>query len=359
MRAKTIEDIYKMAEEKGIPYFAYFEPTFNCNLKCLHCFTNYQHPGKELSFEEITGLLRQLAKAGTLFITFSGGEPFMRKDFIGILEVARKLDFAITIITNATLVTDELAEKISHLYPRLIKITLYGGTEKMFRKTTGKPGLFHRAINGIRLLAKHKLPVLVSSPIFNFYTVKDVLAIKKICSELGVAFKTFTNFQIRHNGDPAPLKYNLSESQFKTFARRFPGLSLYVNNGGKVRNNEKVCEGTFLIHINPYGQVGFCDWMVSKSSIREKSPLEIWENDVFLKKVRKITWKNMSNCLMCKSSNYCQPCLGVNLLSTGCLTKAPLFYCKNFHILRRVSENLCSKFEKSTSAVMDYAKTLV
>ncbi len=339
---ETISDINRLARKRGKPFYAYFEPTFKCNLKCLHCFADYPHYGKELSFAEIVSLLNQLAKAGTLFVDFSGGEPFMRKDFIDILESARKLDFAITILTNATLITEELADRISYLSPRLIKITLYGATEEMYQKTTGKAHLFHRAIEGIRLLAKHKLSLSVASPIFNFYTVKEVSAIEKICDELGVVLRKFTQFGIRNNGDLAPLKYNLSESQLEEFSRAFPGLrDSPINKRPKIKINEKVCDDLCgSIYINPYGQIGNCDKLVSKISVRERPLLEIWQNDSLLKKQREFTWKDMPDCLLCKSFYYCKPCPGVNLVSTGSFNKIPAFFCRSAHMLRRVSEKL-------------------
>ena len=59
------------------PLSVHFDLTYRCNERCVHCYLNHQDHG-ELTTQECTEILEQLAKAGTLFLTFSGGEIFLR-----------------------------------------------------------------------------------------------------------------------------------------------------------------------------------------------------------------------------------------------------------------------------------------
>lgn len=61
---------------------ALFEITPKCNFKCVHCYVgNDRIISPILSFEEIIKIIDILYDNGILFLTFSGGDPFTRKDF--------------------------------------------------------------------------------------------------------------------------------------------------------------------------------------------------------------------------------------------------------------------------------------
>ena len=61
---------------------ATFEITSNCNFNCVHCYMGELRNGSNhLSYEQIIKIIDILYDNGVLFLTFSGGEPFCRKDF--------------------------------------------------------------------------------------------------------------------------------------------------------------------------------------------------------------------------------------------------------------------------------------
>jgi len=81
---------------KRYPLSGMMELTDRCDLNCVHCYINQpagnqQARSKELSTEEIKGILKQAAEAGTLYMTLTGGEVLLRKDFPEIYSYARRL----------------------------------------------------------------------------------------------------------------------------------------------------------------------------------------------------------------------------------------------------------------------------
>ena len=54
-------------------------------------------------------ILDQLAEMGTLKVTFSGGECLLHPDFIPILRHARQNDFSISVLSDLTLLNDEIS----------------------------------------------------------------------------------------------------------------------------------------------------------------------------------------------------------------------------------------------------------
>src|SRR3979409_1162075 len=84
----------------GIPMSVHFDITYRCNERCVHCYLDHDDHG-EMTTAEIKRVLNELADAGTFFLTFSGGEVLMRRDFFELLEYARSLMFAVRIELKA------------------------------------------------------------------------------------------------------------------------------------------------------------------------------------------------------------------------------------------------------------------
>ncbi|MFN0030868.1 MAG: GTP 3',8-cyclase MoaA [Flavobacteriales bacterium] len=82
--------------------------TDRCNLRCLYCMPEkglqWQHRTALLSFEEIMRLLRIAAQVGITKVRFTGGEPFLRKDFMLLLRMTMQANLfrQVSITTNGT-----------------------------------------------------------------------------------------------------------------------------------------------------------------------------------------------------------------------------------------------------------------
>jgi len=111
------ELISKKTAGRRVPLKGSLELTLQCNLRCKHCYLDGVHDGipgeQELSTEEWYDILDQLADAGTLWLLMTGGEPFARSDFLDIYTYAKKRGFLITIFTNGTLITPEIADYLA------------------------------------------------------------------------------------------------------------------------------------------------------------------------------------------------------------------------------------------------------
>ena len=84
--------------------------TDRCNLRCQYCMPAHGIdivPRQELlSFKEMYRLIRVLTELGVHKVRLTGGEPFVRKDFVGFLEMLSHNDLldTINITTNGALI---------------------------------------------------------------------------------------------------------------------------------------------------------------------------------------------------------------------------------------------------------------
>jgi MoaA/NifB/PqqE/SkfB family radical SAM enzyme len=109
------------------------EITPRCNLKCVHCYVAHCNwPHDILTFDEICKIIDDLVKQGCLWISFTGGEPLLRPDFIDIYTYAKKKGLFVVLLTNGTLITPEIADYLSIYTPRFVEISLYGATKRVY-----------------------------------------------------------------------------------------------------------------------------------------------------------------------------------------------------------------------------------
>jgi len=134
---------------KRLPLSVHFDLTYRCNERCVHCYLDHEDHG-ELSTAECIDALEQLAKAGTLFLTFSGGEIFLRRDLEELLATARRLHFDVSLKTNALLVTPERAEMLWRHGVRRVQISVYSSDGAIHDAITKVPARLRAASRPFR-----------------------------------------------------------------------------------------------------------------------------------------------------------------------------------------------------------------
>lgn len=139
----------------------------SCNLRCAHCFNESGPENREmpsLSREEVRSLLDEAA--GVRDVVFTGGEPFLHPDMAEIAgDTLRR--FPATILTNGTLLTDRIVERLAaaardSIYSLEVRISLDAPSEEANDRLRGK-GSFERALKGAARLEKAGfLPIVTS-----------------------------------------------------------------------------------------------------------------------------------------------------------------------------------------------------
>ena len=95
----------------GIPISVHLDITYRCNERCVHCYLDHDDHG-EMTTAEIKDILNQLSDAGVFFLTLSGGEVLLRRDFFEIVEHARRLLFNVKVKTNGVMIREPQARRI-------------------------------------------------------------------------------------------------------------------------------------------------------------------------------------------------------------------------------------------------------
>jgi len=143
-----------------------WEITNQCNYSCEYCIfsSTGKKPRGELPYHKVLDTLQQLKDSGFNYIKFTGGEPFIRDDFIQILIEAKKIGFNFDISTNASFITEDISKQLSLLNMNFIHVSLDGYDIKSHEFVRGKK-TFNKTISGLTNLLKYNKNIRIGSVI--------------------------------------------------------------------------------------------------------------------------------------------------------------------------------------------------
>ena len=260
--------LFEKPGAQPFPLTGQWEITCRCNLHCVMCYTDpFNTPERikqELTYEEVIRILDEIHEAGCLELTFTGGEPFVRRDFLDIYTYAKKKGFLLTIFTNGTLITPKIADYLKAYPPSMIEISFHGLTKESFDGITQGRGSYERCLEGIRLVLERNLPLTLKATMMTINR-DEVLKLKEFFSRLGkVQYKFGSDIRPRLDGAEDVYQYQLPADQIQALehadaefcADRCRQDHLQEET---VRQGKSLCGGgTYKFHIDAYGGLQLC-----------------------------------------------------------------------------------------------------
>ncbi|NWG11101.1 radical SAM protein [Candidatus Bathyarchaeota archaeon] len=176
------------------PFEIVWNLTYQCNLKCKHCYENAGDKKRpELSTDEAKQVLDTLSKVagiGLPALSFSGGEPLARQDFFELVTYAKKRVGYVSIASNGTLITRDNAKRIKDTKVDYVEISIDGATPEVHDEFRCIPGAFERAIEGVKNCIDQGVDTCIATVLHknNFAELDKLIALAK---ELRVRFMHF------------------------------------------------------------------------------------------------------------------------------------------------------------------------
>ena len=310
-------EVGQKAFNLGVPLAIHMDVTYRCNERCVHCYLDHDDHG-ELTTAEIKNVLDQLAEAGVFFLTFSGGEVFMRRDFLELVEYARRLLFNVKIKTNAVMIGEAEAQQIRALNVDTVQVSVYSHRPEVHDAITKLPHSFERTIKSICFLRDQGVRVTIANVLMTA-NLSDHYGAQKLAADLGVQYTLDPTITPMMDGNTSVL------------ALRVPGEELeeVFRNPALVPNQEEFCAppkppsdedlegyscsaGHSFCYISPYGDVFPCvQFPLPTGNIRRQKFLDIWNLSPQMNEVRSIQAKHLSTCSSCSHVASCTRCPGL------------------------------------------------
>jgi len=330
--SNNYDDLEGRACAKNIPVYAQLELTYKCNLKCLHCYTDQGLKREVLSTQEVKNIIDQLVELGALYLIFTGGELFLRKDWFEIASYARQKGFVIRFFTNATLITPGIAKKIYDLKPLLVETSLYGQSAKTHDKITQIPGSFALTIDGVKHLVNSGVKVLVKTMAMK-ENISEITGMKELVENIGAGFRADPVLMPKTDCSTAPLGFRISNEDLYWYYKN-------IDSKWEIKKqypNKPICNaGKGVMLINPFGEVFPCVRIPLKAGdLRKQSFHEIWTKSPVLQEIRELTLSKVKECASCNDKIYCNTCPGLALVEQGDLYLPPRECCRQAKFRRK------------------------
>jgi radical SAM protein with 4Fe4S-binding SPASM domain len=177
----------KYPQPTGAPIAIVWNITNRCNLNCLHC---HQDSSPTSSYPELTSsqafkVMDNMTDAGVAILTFSGGEPLLRKDIYDAVKRANDNGMLCTIASNGTLITREVAKKLAKAGIKRVEIGLDGATAEIHDFLRNMHGSFKATIEGIKNCAEIGFDELATTMTLHSKNVSELEETMELAEKLG------------------------------------------------------------------------------------------------------------------------------------------------------------------------------
>jgi radical SAM protein with 4Fe4S-binding SPASM domain len=162
------------------------EVTKRCNLKCDYCYNQGAQSESELNYKIIMDLVAQAAAMNVKTISFTGGEPFLRFELLSkVIPEIVGLGMKCGIITNGTLIDDDIADKLESTKVSWVRFSIEGHDQNEHEIEMCRGDSFSKIVKSMVLLKKRGINIKVRTTVSkaNYENLDGIFA---FCEKMGV-----------------------------------------------------------------------------------------------------------------------------------------------------------------------------
>ena len=311
---------------------ASIELNYHCNLKCQCCYAETSQK-KGLQRHELQKIAKQLQKTGAIFILFTGGEIFLRRDVFEIMNDFKQIGFVLEVKSNGTLLTSSVIRNLANLDLFNLQISVYDIANR-FSEFTGKYYRFSALLENIRLATEQRISVSLSV-LVGKHNIDDLEKYHDALQKSGTG-EIFYNPYItpQRNGAGREKLFRLSrkemDEKFYPFLEKIDGFTSPKKYRDCCKNSPACYAGREQIAIDPEGTIYPClDLRLPIGNILQDNLFSILKKRKEL--LKPYTIEKISKCWRCGIAEYCDSCIGTSILEHGNFNKPSQHKCDIAH----------------------------
>jgi radical SAM protein with 4Fe4S-binding SPASM domain len=260
--------VFDLAGATRVPISMELEFTHRCNVRCVHCYVPDMHRAApdarpELTADEVRRILDEAADMGVLWLLITGGEPLLRQDFAELYRHAKQRGFLITLFTNATMVTESIADLLAEYPPFAVEVTVHSMDAGVFESITQSRGSFDRCMTGLRRLAERSISIRIKSVAMR-QNADCLSGVEAFAIGIGATYRFDPHISACLDGGVGPLKVRLSPAEIVALdvsdPKRLPAWVELVERASlPSRDRIFACgAGTRSFHVDARGLMSAC-----------------------------------------------------------------------------------------------------
>ncbi len=283
-----------------------WEVTYACNLSCVHCLSDSGRKREgELSTAQALQAIDQLAAQKVFQFNIGGGEPFMRPDFLDLMDHAHDKGIVTCISTNGTLIDEQIARRLDHplVY---IQVSLDGAGEQSNDAIRGR-GSFKKVMNALAHLRNRNIEVSINC-VLTRRSFPELDQLVSLAASFGAKLRV-SRFRPSGRGKQSWSQLNVQREQMTDFSKWLSG-HLAVSTGDSffsVTTEERRSLGLNMCGackltccLSPQGWLYPCAFLQEPEFYAGKLPEEdfatIWETSAVFDSFRKLEIKSCESC---------------------------------------------------------------
>ena len=317
----------------------HIEITSKCNERCIHCYIPGEHRGAEIELSMFQDILRQCREMNILHLTITGGEPMLHRNFIEFLMMCREYELSVNVLSNLTLLTDEILAEMKSNYLLGVQVSLYSMNPDIHDEITGVKGSFEKTKSAILKLIENDVPLQITCLIMkhNKRCYQDVIDwAKKHKIQVGYDYVILA----KYNHSTENLSCRLSTEEVEEviwesvhkdpkYLKQMEDESLKRANVSDEDNVCSVCHSSICVNErgNVYPCAGWQDYVVG--NVKSMSLQEIWLHSEKVEYLRGLRKRDFPKCIQCSDREFCTMCLvrNANENASGDPLVVNAYYC--------------------------------
>lgn len=287
------------------PFRFFIEITYNCNLRCRHCYRGEEVNNREnasifMDKLKVYSLLDEMEELGVVEVFITGGEPFTHPDIYEILQYASQKNLIITVLTNGNFLSNpKMVHKLEKMQLFDVRISIYGAEEHhdYMTKVKGSHKKSLKALKNINdILGLGTAAYVVTTE--NYGDCQEVLSYFE-----GMNTNVSMNVMLTPTakGNLHPTRMRISPKQYRNMVMKFK-LPL---------SGSRCSAGLSRFRISPNGDVNPCEMIPGHTfgNVYQESLISIMKgekrkefNDMFGEMLKN---HQCNECSMKKECNFC------------------------------------------------------
>ncbi|MDR1353478.1 MAG: radical SAM protein [Treponema sp.] len=352
-RADSDTQDYLADHFKNNPHLTQFqvELTSRCNERCVHCYIPHENKISDIDPALFYDTLDQLRGMGVLSLTLSGGEPLLHPRFAEFLQKAKDYDFSINVLSNLTLLSDEIIAEMKANRLSSVQVSLYGMEPEIHDSITKLPGSFYKTRDAILRLIENDIPLQISCPVMK-QNKNSYVAVAKWAEEHRVRAVTDYIMMARYDHTTSNLNNRLTLDEAGDIIRDIIKMdgdyeerlreADFTQVEQRDMSDDALC-GVCISSIcmvangNIYPCAGWQDYVVG--NIAQTPLAEIWKHSPKVQYLRSLRKRDLPKCMICVDRHFCAMCMvrNANEDPAGDPLKINEHFCKVAALNRKIA----------------------
>ena len=323
----NLDHLSNYCAENQILFNIMFVLLSSCNQNCIHCYIP-EHCNNGLSTQKIKDTIKEARNLGALNVTFTGGEPFLRKDFFELIEYARSIHMRVFIMSNGSLFTEQDIKKLIDLNISNFSTTIFSMNASIHDGITRVKNSLQKTLHTIELLGKGGINITIKTPLMEM-NKHEYIEVEKFAQQHHYHYMTTATIFGKTDGNQFPHSLEI-KSELPEIIKDVDRINhINFEHDTCINKNKKYpCSAGFNnICINYDGTVWPCNTLTMKvGNINTTSLTEIWKHSQALNNWREMGKQKIEICEKCNLKNRCTRCPGLAYMEDnnlyGCSSSA-------------------------------------